>query len=265
MPSREAAAPYQAIARLITAIGRDDFGAAAFDLVSREVQADHIVVQFVEGHRISGLFTQGKVLARIADAVNRRYLERYHMLDRSLSSFRDLGDGAPVVTRFDPKLNESPTYTTYFFERTGLCDKLSIVSNRGDSMVCCNLYRLEASGPFDERHVERAGQVAPVLMAALWRHAGEAGKVNLPSMKVGAEPGEAERQSLAALSQRELEVCKRLLAGASTEGVALDLGISPHTVRTLRKRLYKKLQVNSLGDLFARYLSVMSAVSSGER
>src|SRR5690606_13599939 len=119
MPSRETAAPYQAIARLITAIGRDDFGAAAFDLVSREIQADHIVVQFVEGHRIRGLFTEGKVLARIADAVNRRYLERYHMLDRSLSSFRDLGEGPPVVTRFDPKLNESPTYSAYFFERTG--------------------------------------------------------------------------------------------------------------------------------------------------
>lgn len=47
--------------------------------------------------------------------------------------------------------------------------------------------------------------------------------------------------------------------------MALDLGISPHTVRTLRKRLYKKLQVNSLGDLFARYLNAMSAVFSGER
>lgn len=256
--------PYQDIGRLITAIGRDDFGAAAFELVSRVIKADHIVVQFVKGHAIISLFTQGRVVARVADTINRRYLDRYHMLDRSLSSFRDLGEG-PIVTRFDPGLNASPTYSTYFFERTGLCDKLSIVSNRGDSMVCCNLYRLEASGPFDEHNVECAEQLAPVLVAALWRHAGEAGKVSLPSMKITAEPGEAERQSLAALSQREFDVCKRLLAGASTEGVALDLGISPHTVRTLRKRLYKKLQVNSLGDLFARYLGAMSAVSSGER
>ena len=248
---------------MIAAIGRDDFGAAAFDLVHQAIQADHIVVQFVKGHAISGLFTRGKVLARIADTVNRRYLERYHMLDRSLSSFRDLGEG-PIVTRFDPKLNASPTYTTYFFERTGLCDKLSIVSNRGDSMVCCNVYRLDASGPFDPHNIECAEQLAPVLIAALWRHAGEAGKASLPSMKVTAEPDAAERQALAALSRRELEVCRRLLAGASTDGVALDLGISPHTVRTLRKRVYKKLQVNSLGDLFARYLSAMSAVSSGE-
>lgn len=257
--------PYEAIGRLITAIGRDDFGNAAFDLACRVIRADHIVVQFVKGHSISGLFTEGKLSARIANTVNQRYLERYHMLDRSLASFRELGEGPPIVTRFDPKLNASPTYSAYFFERTGLCDKLSIVSNRGDSMVCCNLYRLEASGPFDERNVADAGDLAPVLMAALWRHAAEAGKINLPSMKASADPDAAERQALAALSQRELEVCRRLLAGASTEGVALDLGISPHTVRTLRKRLYKKLQVNSLGDLFARYLSAMSAVSSGER
>ena len=61
-----------------------------------------------------------------------------------------------------------------------------------------------------------------------------------------------------------MEVCRRLLTGASNEGVALDLAISTHTVRTLRKRIYKKLEVSSLTDLFSKYLNTIS-VTDGRR
>lgn len=256
---------YPAIGTLIASIGRDDFGAAAFELVRQGIGADHIVAQFIEGHRLTGLFTEGRVAARIADTINRRYLERYHMLDQSLPGLRSAGRNEPVVLRVDPQLNASPAYSNYFFERVGLCDKLAMVANRGDEMVACNLYRLQATGSFSDDDIQAARELAPVLTAAVWRHVAETGRARLPSMNVRRDPEQPLRDALSSLSPREMDVCRRLLAGASNEAVALDLGLSAHTVRTLRKRLYKKLQVNSLGDLFARYQGAMAAVVSGER
>ncbi|HWK62041.1 MAG TPA: helix-turn-helix transcriptional regulator [Eoetvoesiella sp.] len=256
--------PYRELGRLVDNIGNDGFAAAVFELMYAAVGADHVVAHLVGRHHILGLFTHGLLSARIANTINQRYLERYHMLDKSVSSFRELGDDEPVVTRFDQRLNASPTYSAFFFERTGLCDKLSVVSNRSEGMAFCNLYRLDASGKFSKKNLLDAQALAPVLMAAIWQHVDRIGQASLPTMKTLSEPYAAERHALRTLSRREMQVCQRLLAGASNEGVALDLSISTHTVRTLRKRVYKKLQVNSLSDLYAKYMNAMSAVVSGQ-
>lgn len=258
-----ARAPYQALGRLIGSIGGEGFAAAAFALVHEAVGADHIVAHLAGPQQIRGLFTYGLLSARIANSINQRYLERYHMLDKSVASFRGLGEHEAVVTRFDQRLNASPTYSAYFFERTGLCDKLSVVSNHGEGMAFCNLYRLNASGTFSKQEFLEAQALAPALMAAVWQHVDRIGQASLPIVKLPPGFDLPEQRALQTLSRREMQVCQRLLAGASNEGVALDLSVSIHTVRTLRKRVYKKLQVNSLSDLFAKYLNAMSAAVSG--
>lgn len=257
---------YQSLGRLIAAIGEPDFGAAAFALVAQAIQADHIVANLVGKNQIRGLFTVGKLPPRIANTLNQRYLERYHLLDKSLLSSWDIGKGQPVAMQFDHRLNASPIYNTFFFERAGLCDKISLISCRDDSMVCCNLYRLASTGKFGAADVQDAQALALPLTAALWHHAEKLGTSRSPA-RVPHKPGgpdDVQWQALQSLSTREMEVCRRLLTGASNEGVALDLAISTHTVRTLRKRIYKKLEVSSLTDLFSKYLNTIS-VTDGRR
>jgi len=55
-----------------------------------------------------------------------------------------------------------------------------------------------------------------------------------------------------ALSAREREVCDLLLLGCSSVAIALRLNISRHTVKDHRKRIFRKLQIGSLAELFAR-------------
>lgn len=253
-----------ALANLVEAIGSEAFPALAFAVVEQTFKADHIVVQLAKADSVQGLFTEGRLSARVAATINQRYVERYYMLDESLRALGGLGEQVPAVVHVAPGDQASPTYKNYFFERTGLGDKLSIVSRRETGLLLCNVYRLETSGPFTRQQVAQARRVAPVLSAAVWRHVACLDETALPAMSPTLEARQAERAALRHLSPRETEICRRLLAGSSNEGVALDLGISVHTVRTLRKRIYKKLQVNSLGDLYARYLGAMSAeVSSG--
>jgi DNA-binding CsgD family transcriptional regulator len=53
------------------------------------------------------------------------------------------------------------------------------------------------------------------------------------------------------LSPREQEICDLMLRGCSSAAIALRLAISRHTVKDHRKRIFRKLQVGSLAELFA--------------
>ena len=56
------------------------------------------------------------------------------------------------------------------------------------------------------------------------------------------------------LSPRERQLAQLLLRGHSTVSVALQLGISPTTVKTHRKNLYAKLGIATQFELFSRFL-----------
>ncbi|MCG8599940.1 MAG: response regulator transcription factor [Verrucomicrobiales bacterium] len=56
------------------------------------------------------------------------------------------------------------------------------------------------------------------------------------------------------LSERELETLRHLVEGLAKKEIAVRLGISLHTVDTYVRRIYKKLQVNTLGGAVAKAL-----------
>jgi len=47
-------------------------------------------------------------------------------------------------------------------------------------------------------------------------------------------------------------VCDLMLLGCSSEAIALRLNISRYTVKDHRKHIFRKLQIGSLAELFAR-------------
>jgi DNA-binding CsgD family transcriptional regulator len=55
-----------------------------------------------------------------------------------------------------------------------------------------------------------------------------------------------------ALTPREQEVLELVLMGCGSEAIALRLGIGRYTVKDHRKRIFRKLAVGSIAELFAR-------------
>lgn len=51
------------------------------------------------------------------------------------------------------------------------------------------------------------------------------------------------------LTRRELELIPHLSTGRSTSQISHDLNISPHTIDTHRKNIFKKLKINNIVDL----------------
>jgi DNA-binding NarL/FixJ family response regulator len=66
-----------------------------------------------------------------------------------------------------------------------------------------------------------------------------------------------ERPDAKPLSRREKEILQKVAYGATTREVALDLGISPHTVKTHLERIFEKLGAND------RAQAVAIAIRSG--
>ncbi|PVX85882.1 helix-turn-helix domain-containing protein [Paraburkholderia unamae] len=60
----------------------------------------------------------------------------------------------------------------------------------------------------------------------------------------------ADAQVFASLTTRERTVCVGILTGYTSEGIALNLGISINSVLTYRKRVYEKLGITSQNELF---------------
>jgi DNA-binding CsgD family transcriptional regulator len=58
------------------------------------------------------------------------------------------------------------------------------------------------------------------------------------------------------LSPRMRQTLDRLLAGDSEKQIAIKLGVSPHTVHVYVKSLYRGFDVNSRGELLARFVQV---------
>ena len=51
------------------------------------------------------------------------------------------------------------------------------------------------------------------------------------------------------LTRREIEVIQRLARGFNTAEIADQLFLSPHTIETHRKNIFRKLEINSIADL----------------
>lgn len=73
-----------------------------------------------------------------------------------------------------------------------------------------------------------------------------------------AAPPPTEAAAAAAQSQlapRVYQTLQRLLAGDSEKQIAARLKLSPHTVHVYIKTLYRHFEVNSRGELLARFVS----------
>lgn len=69
------------------------------------------------------------------------------------------------------------------------------------------------------------------------------------------------------LSPREAEITQRVFDGLGEATIARDLGLAPSTVHTYLRRLYRKLEVKSRGELmtlvFSEFLRANEASDFG--
>ena len=139
------------------------------------------------------------------------------------------------------------------FRRVGVLERVS-VTTRGDSFSSRSFFlRNINDGPISRHEFEALTEILPMaheLIVLRHQVVGSDAYEYLPKRSVSRLRARGIPIFLS-LSPRETEVCDCLAKGLSVQGTAFQLGISEATVKTLRRRSYRRLRISSAYELLA--------------
>ncbi|MNO76651.1 Transcriptional regulatory protein UhpA [compost metagenome] len=190
------------------------------------------------------------------DAVLDRYFAVGYLLDPfCLAVQSGLAEGFYHLQDIAPdNFFDSDYYKAYYLGTGCSEDSYYIIDLSEGRKLSFSLFQGCTGTPLSTVQIDLLRAVEPMVRELLGRYA----RHNLDPAASSAERGSVqaafESFGCQVLTDREREVAHMILRGHSVKSTAIELGISPETVRMHRKNLYLKLQINSQSELFARFI-----------
>jgi len=235
---------------LVGAIGAPDFATRALAALNQaQLRAASWSVYQVWRHRAPVLHLSGSV--GVADTTRDCFAAYHAGLYRGDRSFDAVRPGHAAVLRMHADEAPSQDHREAIYLRHGVVERLSVVLRQDDEAVfAVNLYHHAHQGRFEAGEIESFAAASPLLLACVQRHV----QLAPTCPPVAQDLRAALRSRCEALTERELDVCERLLRGWSYDGIAADLGLSQATVKTYRARAFERLGMHFKSELFAAFL-----------
>lgn len=234
---------------VILAIGTDRFPQALFATLHRALGIRHLVAYRYGADPAASV---RPMLAESAgdDETMRRmiriYSEGHHRRDPLRDHLGPAAGRTVSIHHLDAADIADDIFRRDLYLSQRMAGKTAVLVRHAGGALVLSLLRGEEAGPLCDRQRDFVERSAPILAAALERHLDLVGRP--------AEDGwELRLRRVAAatpLSARERHVCCRILDGWLNEGIALDLGLSVHSVVTYRRRAFAKLGVGTQNELF---------------
>jgi DNA-binding CsgD family transcriptional regulator len=143
------------------------------------------------------------------------------------------------------------------YQNLGIHDRVMVYGLTSIGAVGISLLRSKEQGAFTSAEAERVARNSDMLMAIAARHSELVRKSDCQRALESVEEIEGALDwAEVGLSQRELQVCARILYGLSKAGVAADLGIGEETVVTYRRRAYQHLGIATKHELLRWYFGL---------
>jgi len=120
----------------------------------------------------------------------------------------------------------SSQYRHACYDRTGIADRLSLLSVGPVRSTSVSVYRSRGNGRFSDRELDRAGALLPILMASADLHGGVKEVISAPRIGTIEEMQASLRSRHPRMTVRELEVAARVKTGMSARQIAVELGIA---------------------------------------
>ena len=178
-------------------------------------------------------------------AVNARRITSHDALRRDfVDRIRRAPPGGLVIDRWHPP-EDDPRAPIYARDR--VIERVSVASRTGRGGFVSFYLRGDGAGWLTDAEMTALRATLPLAHEL----------IGLRHRLVGAEGATATGLRARAvapftrLSPREAEVCDHAARGVSVAGTALSLGVSENSVRTLRKRAWRKLGIGSATALAA--------------
>jgi DNA-binding CsgD family transcriptional regulator len=183
-----------------------------------------------------------------------------------LAAVRPFAPGLYRLRDIAPDRFYQGEYYRSYYARTGLAEEIAyFIDLPGNTALVLSLMRTEK--PFSQREFQALQSVFPFVASVGRRHwknlhqrfSGETEFQRLqgPRRDLSDDLGSF---GTGILTRREREIAAFTLKGHSAESAGQILGISAGTVRIHRRNIYAKLQINSQGELFSRFLRTLADV-----
>lgn len=250
------------MADVTLAVGSPTFGEALLQAANSVVRVDHCLIFTFHRQAPSGcLLSVGSGDFRLSVRLAGDYLSGPYADDPNLRRLQDEADPHAVV-RFGPQ-QVPKRWRKHFLEPANIIDTIACFASKDERSVYCNFFRLGGAPVYSDREVARLEPVVPVLASLAAVHYSLCGplllreqlnRLRTPDDEVRLLAERLGPSGLDELTERERQVCFRILLGYSSEAIGFNLGIATSTVITHRKRAYQKLGIVSQNELFSLYL-----------
>jgi LuxR family transcriptional regulator, activator of tox operons len=240
---------------LIDDLGMPSFPGTLFRTTLDWTKASHLTAfAFESGHSPRVIFAENAGTTPIAREVADQYCRDYwrHDLAGRIMRGTDPADGGGISilhTRASEIAHSD--YRRYCYTAVCLDHRVSLIDVRGDRTLRINLYRTRGDA-FTDEDIQHIADRAGLLLALTRRHA-DYGVISRQN-SLGYY---RDRLTVVApmLTPRETEVGAAIILGLTSEGIALELGISLNTVLTYKKRAYARLGISSQNELLRLVLN----------
>lgn len=257
-----AAVPGPLVDALVGSVGAAGFAASALrSLDGFGLRAASWSVYRVWRDRLPKLHLSASLgIADTTRSCFRAYEDGLYRADRS---FDAVAPGARGLLRMHADEAPSSDHRDAIYRRHGVLERLSLAQRSdadeasGASLLAVNFYRHAHQGPFESGDVGTLAAAAPLLLAAVQRH------ITLCEPAPAASAREQLERRCPGLTERELDVCERLLRGWSYDGIAADLQLSVATVKTYRARAFSRLGLHFKSQLFAAFAAAEPGAAHG--
>jgi LuxR family transcriptional regulator, activator of tox operons len=243
------------VPRLIELCGTPKFEVALFQAAREAAQCEHVTAFAFSAKADPRVVLAANVSELpIARQVAQKYILQYWRFDPvcKLDPPSRSSADADVAIRVNSDEIEQSGYRQDCYTKVGLHERISLLTTRADETLRLNFYRSARSGCFAPEEVDHILGASDLMLSLLAKH-------DCAALPRGAEIARVFERRLrliaGTLPRRELEVCALIATGMSSEGIALELGISLNTVLTHRKRAYARLGISSQNELMRLLLA----------
>lgn len=146
-------------------------------------------------------------------------------------------------------------YFRVHYGRTGIGEEIGLFFDMGSSLGggltgVTSFCRWDRSPPITRADLDILRALEPAIGALC------AGQWSNLHARREPQPHRAAHPAFDELTLREREIVTMVLRGHSTESIAMQLAISPGTVKIHRKNIYRKLKVSTQAELFAAFMGL---------
>ncbi|MGR3624343.1 helix-turn-helix transcriptional regulator [Pseudophaeobacter sp.] len=246
----------QALAKTIADIGTPSFEASLDAWLGLTYKIDNVTMMaFFDDRRPEVYYSHAKD-KRVFEKLNSEYVRGVYLLDPAYALHTESAEeGLYRLHDIAPDQFQRNEYYATYYRRTTLIDEVIyfVRPSPGVSVTVCVGRDASSGRKFSAHMFDRLRNGAPIVLALASRH-----WENLRSEKPQDVPQVVEilrervkQDKGIALSPRQSEIAFLILQGHSSVSIGLLLGISPQTVKVIRKQLYRKCEISSQAELFS--------------